>query len=136
MEQYLRAYVNYLQNNWPDRLPLVEFTSNNTKSETTKVSPFFANKEFQLRMGFESAKPSSTNIREVNANVFATQIEEIQEILWDNLLIAQANHERHANQHRGPALPYKIGDLVWLDTRNLFTKRPSRKPKNCHEGKY
>ena len=52
------------------------------------------------------------------------------------MLIAQADHERHANQHRGPAPQYKVGDLVWLDTRNLFTKRPSRKLKNRHAGKY
>ena len=29
-----------------------------------------------------------------------------------------------------------MGDLVWLDTRNLFTKRPSKKLENCHVGKY
>ena len=87
-------------------------------------------------MGFEPAKPPPSNIIEVNADAFATQIEEIQEILRDNMLIAQADHERHANQHRGLAPQYKIGDLVLLDTRNLFTKQPSRKLKNCHVGKY
>ena len=136
MEQYLRAYVNYLQDDWPDWLPLAEFTGNNTKSETTKVSPFFANKGFHPRMGFEPAEPPPSNIKEVNADAFATRMEEIQKILRDNMLIAQADHERHANQHRGPAPQYKVGDLVWLDTRNLFTKRPSRKLENRHAGKY
>ena len=134
MEQYLRAYVNYLQDDWPDWLPLAEFTGNNTKSETTKVSPFFANKGFHPRMGFEPAEPLPSNIRKVNADAFATRMEEIQEILRDNMLIAQADHECHANQHRGPAPQYQIGDLVWLDTRNLFTKRPSRKLENRHAG--
>ena len=106
MEQYLRAYVNYLQDDWPDWLPLAEFTGNNTKSETTKVSPFLANKGFHPRMGFEPTEPSPSNIREVNADAFATRMEEIQEILQDNMLIAQANHERHANRHRGPAPQY------------------------------
>ena len=87
-------------------------------------------------MGFEPAKSPPSNIREVNANVFAMQMEEIQKILQDNMLIAKANHERHANRHRGPASQYKIGDLVWLDTRNLFTKQLSRKLENCHVGKY
>ncbi len=87
MEQYLKAYVKYLQDNWPDWLSLAKFTSNNIKSETTKVSSFFANKGFHFCMGFKPAKPSSRNIREVNANAFAMQIEEIQEILQDNMLI-------------------------------------------------
>ena len=54
-------------------------------------------------MGFEPAKPPSSNIREVNADAFATQIEEIQKILWDNMLIAQADYKCHTNQYRGLA---------------------------------
>ena len=136
MEQYLRAYINYLQDDWPDWLPLAEFTGNNTKLETTKVSPFFANKGFHPCMSFKPAKPPSSNIREVNADAFATRMEEIQKILQDNILIVQADHECYANRHRGPAPQYKIGDLVWLDTRNLFTNRPRRKLENCHADKY
>ena len=88
IQQYLRAYVNYLQDDWPDWLPLAEFTGNNTKSENTKVSPFFANKEFQTCMGFKPVKPLPSNIKKVNANVFATWMEEIHKILQDNMLIA------------------------------------------------
>lgn len=97
MEQYLRSYVNYFQDNWPDWLPLAELTDNNTKSKTTKVSPFFAKKEIHLCMSFEPAKPLLSNIKKVNANVFAMQIVEIQKILQNNILIAQANHKRYAN---------------------------------------
>ena len=43
MEQYLRWYVNYLQDDWPKWLPLAEFAANNQMSESTKISPFFAN---------------------------------------------------------------------------------------------
>ena len=52
------------------------------------------------------------------------------------MLIAQVDHECYANRHCDPASQYKIRDMVWLDTRNLFTKQPSRKLKNCHIGKY
>ena len=103
-KQYLRAYVNYFQDEWLDWLPLDEFTGNNTKSETTKVSFFFANKGFHPYMGFEPAKLPPNNIREINADTFAMQIEEIQKILQDIMLIVQAKHECHVNQYRGPAL--------------------------------
>ena len=86
-------------------------------------------------MSFELAKPLPSNIREPNANTFTMQIKEIQKILQNNMLIAQAGHERHANQYRGSVPQYKIRDLVWLDIRNLFTKQPSKKLENYHAGK-
>ena len=35
MEQYLQAYVNYLQDDWIRYLALAEFATNNQVSETT-----------------------------------------------------------------------------------------------------
>jgi len=46
LEQYLRIYCNYQQDNWVDLLPLAEFAYNNAPSATTGVSPFFANKGY------------------------------------------------------------------------------------------
>ena len=46
LEQYLRVYYNYQQDNWSELLLLAEFAYNNTPSATTGVSPFFANKEY------------------------------------------------------------------------------------------
>ena len=46
MKQYLRAFISYQQDDWPSWLPVAEFVSNNTMSEATKVTPFFANKEY------------------------------------------------------------------------------------------
>ena len=63
-------------------------------------------------MGFEPAEPPFNNIREVKSDAFAMQIKEIQKILQDNMLIAQADYERHANRHRSLATQYKIRDLV------------------------
>ena len=46
LEQYLRIYCNYQQDNWSSLLPLAEFTYNNTPNESTGTSPFFANKGY------------------------------------------------------------------------------------------
>ena len=43
IEQYIRIYTLYLQNNWIDWLIFTKFTANNSVSETIKVSPFLAN---------------------------------------------------------------------------------------------
>lgn len=100
------------------------------------MSFFFANRRFYSCIGFEPAKPPLNNIREVNADTFGMQIEKIQKILQDNMLIAQADHEHHANQHCSLAPQYKKRDLIWLDIRNLFIKQPSRKLENCYTEKY
>jgi IS30 family transposase len=46
LEQYLRCYCNYQQDNWSSLLPLAEFAYNNAPSDTTGISPFFANKGY------------------------------------------------------------------------------------------
>ena len=53
MEQYLRSYVNYLQDDWADWLAIAEFASNNHTSEMTAVSPFFANLGYDPRLQFD-----------------------------------------------------------------------------------
>ena len=42
LEQYLRAYINYLQNDWEAWLHMAEFAANNQALETTGMLPFFA----------------------------------------------------------------------------------------------
>ena len=43
LEQYLRQYINFKQNNWIDLLPLAQFVYNNNQHSTTKILPFYAN---------------------------------------------------------------------------------------------
>ena len=43
MEVYLRYYVNVKQNNWVSLLPITQLAHNNKKSNTTGLTPFFAN---------------------------------------------------------------------------------------------
>src|SRR5947209_13085811 len=47
VEQYLRAYVDYLQKNWIQFLPTAQFSYNSAIHETTKLSPHYA------RFGYE-----------------------------------------------------------------------------------
>ena len=46
VEQYLRAYVNYEQNDWVSHLPMAQYAYNNAENEKTKMTPFFANYSF------------------------------------------------------------------------------------------
>ena len=53
VEQHLRAYVTYLQDDWADILFLAEFAGNNQVSDTTTMSPFFTNFGFHPHYDFE-----------------------------------------------------------------------------------
>ena len=136
MEQYLGAFINYLQDDWLEWLPLAEFVSNNAESETTTVTPFFANKGFHPRLGFEPSIRPPTNADELNSEAFATRMEEIQNIRQSHMLLVQADHEKHANRHRVTAPQYSKSDLVWLDIRNLLTERPCQKLEGRRAGRY
>jgi hypothetical protein len=80
LEQHLRAYVSYMQDNWSDWLPLTEFAVNSMFSETTGLSPFFANYGFHLRLGVEPIEPVDMSAAR-QASAFADQMSVIQDYL-------------------------------------------------------
>src|SRR4028119_258219 len=53
VEQYLRNYANYEQNNWVEMLPLAEFAYNNSLTTATGLSPFYANYGFNPRSNWQ-----------------------------------------------------------------------------------
>ena len=133
MEHYLRAYVNYMQDDWAQWLPGAEFSSNNTESSSTLASPFMANSGQHPRVGFEPAEPlpqdlsSQARAKLIAADDFADRMEEMNEHLRDEMLIAQAIFEASANRRRRPCPRYLVDDQVWLNAKNLNTARPSVK---------
>lgn len=143
LEQYLRAYVAFLQDDWAMWLPSAEFASNNHSSETIGVSPFFANSGQHPRMGFEpvvafedpTAPPDHVN--RTAAEAFATKMTRIDGILQEQMVFAQANQAEFADRHRQPGPKYKAGDQVWLDARNLAIEEGrTRKLANKFEGPF
>ena len=133
MEQYLRTYINFVQDDWVDWLPLAEFACNNQVNESTKVSPFFANYGYHPRLGIEPSQPCPPKLsrqqREefFNASSIANRYQQITEHLRANIEFAQERQEYFANLSRTAAPAYKPGDWVWLDTRNIKTPRPMKK---------
>jgi hypothetical protein len=131
LEQYLRAYVSYLQDDWYDWLPMCEFAGNNAVSATTGVSPFFANSGQHPRMGYEpptgQIRPVYQRSQALDANAFVEKMSEIEGFLKEEMQWAQAVYENTANINRSPAPAYQVGDEVLLDARNITTTRPTQK---------
>lgn len=125
-EAYLRAYVNYLQDDWAHYLPMAEFVANNTVSESTGVTPFYANHGQHPKLFFDLSIPSS-NTEAFDAESHVVRLREIHETAKINMLWAQDKFKEYADRRRLPAPAYQNGDLVWLNKKNITTTRPCTK---------
>jgi hypothetical protein len=126
LEQHLRAYVSYLQDDWVDWLPLAEFSANSLRSETTGITPFFANYGFHPRLGIEPHEVPDTPAAR-RADTFADHMSTILEFLREQTLLAQARYEDSANRSRSAAPKFEVDQLVWLNAKNIKTLRPRKK---------
>ena len=54
MEAYLRAFVNWKQNDWARLLPMAEFANNNAKNTSTSYMPFELNCGFYPQVFFKN----------------------------------------------------------------------------------
>ena len=120
LEQYLRTFSDYYQTNWKSNLALAEFAYNNMTNASTKFSPFFAN------YGFHPRADALIQRNPEFKNDYLDAISDNFIVLHDNIKNAQKKMVTFADAHRSE-VPFKVGDKVWLSTRNLQTRRPSKK---------
>src|SRR5258708_3564562 len=110
LEQYLRGYMNYQQDNWATLLPMAEFTYNNATNATTGVSPFFANKGYHPEI--TSDPQAKTSLAE--AQTFVADLECVQAELKENITQAQERYQKNADKHRAEAPELNIGDQAYV----------------------
>jgi len=60
LEQYLQFFVEHRQKDWPEWLALAKFAVNNKVYTATKISPFMANYEREMRMGGDISVVATT----------------------------------------------------------------------------
>jgi len=123
LQQYLRCFISYHQDDWMSLLPMAEFSFNNTINASTKMTPFFVNSGFNPR--FELITPLESSVPSVEERL--ESIRNTYEELKRNLAKAQEDQERFANMHRKGSQSLKPGDQVWLNSKNIATNRPSKK---------
>jgi len=120
LEQYLRAYINYQQDDWCGYLPLAEFAYNNGYQETIKNTPFFANyginPEYEMIGHIIQGRKTKPE-----------EMTQLHESLRTEMVAAQLRQKEYYDQHRKPDPNLQSGDMVWLLPRNIKTTRPSKK---------
>ena len=128
LEESLRAYTNYKQDDWDIHLSILELAHNNCIQTSTGFSPIFLTTGQHPRMPIHHALGHDTLIN----NSTTTLIEQLYDTLdhaHQNISIAQSNQAKYANQHRREFEQWKVGQKVMLSTANL--KHPGRAPKLC-----
>ena len=130
MKNYLRAYVNYAQNDWVDHLPMAEFLANNHINESTGMTPFFADNGFHPWTGVKPPQAyqqgASQKAKLLAADRIVANQKETVSYLQDQLTWSQQEQAHWANQNRQPHPEYKVGDVVYMDARHFASERDSK----------
>lgn len=132
LEQYLRIYCNYQQDNWAELLPLAEFAYNNAPSATTGVSPFFANKGYNPNITVHPERDLASS----RARQFAVDLDELHTVLKSEIKQAQQRYQVAADNRRQPAPEFTIGQKVFVKSQFFRTTRPSKKLSEKYLGPY
>jgi transposase InsO family protein len=114
IEAYLSIYCTSHPEEWPRALHTMEFTHNNRRHADRQKTPFelmFGDSPIAIPHSFENTKYPS--------------IEDKMKTMIKNREEALAAHElartRIAERRKTTFIPFRLGDKVWLDTRNLKT---------------
>jgi len=133
LEQYLRLFVEHRQRDWPEWLATAEFAVNNKTHTATKVSPFMANYERELRMEGDIRKKGKME----SATEFVERMKKVHEEVGAALRKTQEEIKRYADRSRKETEEWKKGDRVMLSTKDLvFKKRPAWKLTEIYVGPY
>ena len=108
-----------------------EFSANANISATTKVPLFLAPKGYNPRMSFDPVDLSADSTKEKIANstarLIANRIKKVWDFMQEKMTKLQAKQIVAANCHCKKPPVYKVGDEVFLSTKNIRTERLSKK---------
>ena len=117
MEDLLRIFSNYQQDNWADWLPVVQYIINSRPSSTTKKAPF------ELWMGHILPAHQANRLMKIPQ-------------LWKRRQLLKEAHDQALKAMEVAQVKwvkpigfktYEPGDKVWLEAINLHTTHPTQK---------
>ena len=137
LEGFLRAFMNYEQNNWHDFLSAAEIAYNNSFHSSIGVSPFFANYGFHPRFIPEGPKimfiNTPTKGLSSDASMLTSELKNLHDELKIILEETRSSMKKFADRKRLKAPELQIGQKVMLVRRHANigripkTNRPNDK---------
>ncbi|SOV09074.1 uncharacterized protein UDID_18253 [Ustilago sp. UG-2017a] len=133
VEQYLRMYCNYEQDDWASLLATAAFIYNNTVHNSIGVSPFFACYGWNPK-----AHPDIPQRLGVNdPDRFKYLINGKEHFKYLQEQIREAQHrtvDQYNRKHKD--IEFKVGDMVYINCRNWKTRQPTPKLDTQFAGPY
>jgi transposase InsO family protein len=131
LDQRLRPFVDYYQDNWSELLPMMDYAQLTLPHDSIGMSPFELLYGYAPRTSFDWDRPTEpVTVRErlshEEARAFAARMHGAWETAQTIMKKAQEKKESDVNRHRRE-VDFQVGDKVWVSTKNWKTQRPSRK---------
>ncbi|KAJ1593268.1 hypothetical protein NDA11_006650 [Ustilago hordei] len=133
VEQYLRMYCNYEQNDWADLLDTAAFVYNNTVHNSIGVSPFFACYGWNPKAHPDI--PQRLGVNDPGRFEYLMDGKERCKYLQEQIREAQRRTvDQYNRKHKD--IEFKVGDMVYINRRNWKTRRPTPKLDTRFAGPY
>ena len=120
IKAYLKAFVNFEQNDWAKLLPMAEFIYNNAKNAST------GHTHFELNFGYDPQILSKENVdprsQSKSADKLSRELKELMIAYYENLYHTQKLQKQAHNKEVKP-WSYTPGEKVWLNSKYIKTKR-------------
>src|SRR5690349_20952584 len=137
LEDMLRAFTSYRQDDWDLQLTAAEFACNNAPNASTGMSPF------KINAGRDPHSPYGPSLKIPDqipaSHDFLEEISNATKIDHDALVLAKANQERNANKSRRD-VQFEVNDQALLSSSHINlasqAKRPSKKLQHRFIGPY
>jgi hypothetical protein len=130
LEEMLRHFVNYHQNDWDTWLGLAEFAYNNAQQASTKMSPMYLDTgQHPITPGNLVVQPQEPRSEVEEVETFLQRQRAVLLQAQDFLVQAQQRQEAYANESRQPHPDYQVGDMVLLNNKNFTNPPDAQRPK-------
>lgn len=126
IEQRLRPFVNHYQNDWSEKLPMMDFAGALLVGESTETSPFLIDSGYTPRTSFDWTSKLNGTVTETNAQQRLQQLKETWDWVQEQIRTTQARQQRNANRSRRE-VDFDVDDMIMVSTKNWNTGRPSKK---------
>ena len=112
IEVYLRIYYSNHSETQIEHLPLMEFSYNNHVHSVTKQTPF------SLLLGYQPQAIPHV-IENTNIPSLSERLKQLNQQRSEALAAHELAHALMAQRIQSKFKPFKEGDLVWLEAKNI-----------------
>jgi len=123
IETYLRSHCNYEQNDWASMLAMAEYAYNNSRHSATKISPFYANYGLEPRTNW----PTEVQFRNPASELYGRHRNAVHKKLSAQLELSIKAMKKYYDKKRKDIEPFKPGELVMLNGKNIRAKHRCKK---------